>query len=96
MVKAKQLLDYLANNPDATIRYRASDMITNVHFDALNLSKYDTCSLWRYYAFAVVGTSRYLQRQKHRIFTKAQVEPTIGQVFQCRLYLGPKGFDRDT
>jgi hypothetical protein len=45
MVKAKQLLDYLANNPDATIRYRASDMITNVHFDALNLSKYDTCSL---------------------------------------------------
>jgi hypothetical protein len=27
MEKAKQLLDYLATHPDATIRYRASDMI---------------------------------------------------------------------
>ncbi len=34
MEKAKQLLDYLATNPDATIRYRTSDMIMNVHSDA--------------------------------------------------------------
>ncbi len=27
--------------------------------------------LWRYYTFAVVGTSRYLQRQKRSIFTGA-------------------------
>jgi hypothetical protein len=26
---------------------------------------------------------------------KSTVEPTIGQLFQCRLYLGPKGFARD-
>ena len=41
--------------------------------------------------FAIVGTSRYLQRQKHSIFTKAQVEPTIGQLFWSRLYFGPQG-----
>jgi len=34
MAKAKQLLDYLATHPDATIRFRASDMILNVHLDA--------------------------------------------------------------
>jgi hypothetical protein len=30
MAKAKQLLDYLATHPDATIRFRASDMVLNV------------------------------------------------------------------
>jgi hypothetical protein len=39
MTKAKQLLDYLATYPDATMRYRASDMIMNVHFNASYLSK---------------------------------------------------------
>jgi hypothetical protein len=34
MEKAKQLLDYLAMNPDATIWFKASDMILNVHSDA--------------------------------------------------------------
>ena len=34
MAKAKQLLDYLTTHPDATIRFRASDMILNVHLDA--------------------------------------------------------------
>jgi hypothetical protein len=29
-----QLLDYLATNPDATIRYHASDMILHIHSDA--------------------------------------------------------------
>jgi hypothetical protein len=39
MAKAKQLLDYLATHPDATIRFRASDMILNVHSDASYLSE---------------------------------------------------------
>ncbi len=33
MIEAKQLRNYLATNPDATIRFRASDMIMNVHSD---------------------------------------------------------------
>jgi hypothetical protein len=39
MAKAKQLLDYLATHPDATIRFQASDMIMNVHSDASYLTK---------------------------------------------------------
>ena len=39
MAKAKQLLDYIATHPDATIRFRASDMILNVHSDASYLSE---------------------------------------------------------
>jgi hypothetical protein len=31
MVKAKQLFDYLATYPDATIHFQASDLILNVH-----------------------------------------------------------------
>ncbi len=38
LAKAKQLLDYLATYPDATICFRASDMIMNVHSDASYLS----------------------------------------------------------
>jgi hypothetical protein len=34
MEKTKQLLDYLATHPDATIRFPASDMILNIHSDA--------------------------------------------------------------
>jgi hypothetical protein len=38
MEKAKQLLDYLAMNSNATMRFKASDMIMNVHSDASYLS----------------------------------------------------------
>jgi hypothetical protein len=34
IAKAKQLLDYLATHPDATIQFRASEMILNIHSDA--------------------------------------------------------------
>ncbi len=44
MEKAKQLLDYLATHPNATIRYHASDMIMNVHSDASYLSELDARS----------------------------------------------------
>jgi hypothetical protein len=39
MDKAKQLLDYLATHPDATIQFRASDMILNIHSNASYLSE---------------------------------------------------------
>ncbi len=39
MKKAKQLLNFLATNPDATILFRALDMIMNIHSDASYLSK---------------------------------------------------------
>jgi hypothetical protein len=39
MEKAKQLLNYLATNPNATIQYHTSDMIMNVHSDASHLSE---------------------------------------------------------
>jgi hypothetical protein len=39
MEKAKQLLDYLATNPNTTMRFKASDMIMNILLDALYLSK---------------------------------------------------------
>jgi len=35
----EQLLDYLASHPNATIQYRASDMILNIHSDASYLSE---------------------------------------------------------
>jgi hypothetical protein len=44
MEKAKQLLDYLATNADTTIRFKASDMIMNVHSDASYLSESNACS----------------------------------------------------
>jgi hypothetical protein len=34
----KQILDYLATHPDATIRYHASDMVLHIHIDASYLS----------------------------------------------------------
>jgi hypothetical protein len=39
MAKAKQLLDYLATHLNATTRFRASDMVLNVHSDASYLSE---------------------------------------------------------
>ncbi len=44
MEKAKQLFDYLATHPDATIQFRASDMIMNVHSNASYLSESDARS----------------------------------------------------
>ncbi len=44
MTKTKQLLDYLATYPNATIRFRASNMITNIHSDASYLSESDARS----------------------------------------------------
>jgi hypothetical protein len=44
MDKAEQFLDYLATHPDATIRFRASDMILNIHSDASYLSEANTQS----------------------------------------------------
>ncbi len=44
MEKAKQLLDYLATYPNTTIRFRASDMIMNVHSNASYLSESDARS----------------------------------------------------
>ena len=31
--KAYQVLDYLASHPDAVVRFRASDMVLNIHSD---------------------------------------------------------------
>ena len=39
MKKCKQLLDYLATHPEATVRFHASDMILNIHSDASYLSE---------------------------------------------------------
>ncbi len=39
MLNTKQLIDYLATHPDATVRFHASDMIMNVHSDASYLSE---------------------------------------------------------
>ncbi len=36
--KAYQVLDYLASHPDAVVRFRASDMVLNIHSDASYLS----------------------------------------------------------
>ena len=38
MERVHQFLDYMATHPDAVIRFRASDMILNVHSDASYLS----------------------------------------------------------
>ena len=39
LAKCTQLLDYLSDNSEATIRYYASDMIMNIHSDASYLSE---------------------------------------------------------
>ena len=37
--KVKQLLDYSTTQPDATVRYYASEMVLNIHSDASYLSE---------------------------------------------------------
>ncbi len=44
MLKCKQLLDYLATHPDATVRFHSSEMILNIHSDASYLSETNTHS----------------------------------------------------
>jgi hypothetical protein len=44
MLKTKQLLDYLATHPAATMRFHASDMVLNIHSDASYLSEANTHS----------------------------------------------------
>jgi hypothetical protein len=39
MKKALQVLDYLATHPDATVRFRATDMVMSIHSDAVYLSE---------------------------------------------------------
>jgi hypothetical protein len=58
MEKAKQLLDFLATNPDATMQYRASNMIMNVHLDVSYLSESDACSCTCGHFFSWVGLQK--------------------------------------
>jgi len=37
--KAYQVLDYLATHPNAVVQFRASDMVMNIHSDALYLNR---------------------------------------------------------
>jgi hypothetical protein len=53
--KATHLFDYFATNPDASIWYRASDMIMNVHSSASYLSE-------------AGALSRFRPKSKHEIF----------------------------
>jgi hypothetical protein len=46
-----QFLEYMATHPDAKIRYRACDMIVNVHSNTSYLSAPDACSCAGGYAF---------------------------------------------
>ena len=39
MERCIQLLDYLARNQNAKVRFHASDMVLNIHSDASNLSE---------------------------------------------------------
>jgi hypothetical protein len=44
MLKTKQLLDYLATHPAATVQFHASNMVLNIHSDASYLSAANTHS----------------------------------------------------
>ncbi len=44
MLKTKQILDYLATHPAATVQFHASDMVLNIHSDASYLSAANTHS----------------------------------------------------
>ena len=49
-----QLLDYMATHPEAKIRFRASDMVLNVHSDASYLSAVKDRSRAGSYFFSAV------------------------------------------
>ena len=42
--KALQVLDFLATHPDATVCFRATDMVMNIHSDASYLPEPNSCS----------------------------------------------------
>jgi hypothetical protein len=42
--RCTQMLDYLAHNANAKVRFQASDMIMNIHSDASYLSEAKACS----------------------------------------------------
>jgi hypothetical protein len=44
MEKALQVLDYLVTHPDATVRFRATDMVMNIHSDVSYLLEPNSCS----------------------------------------------------
>jgi hypothetical protein len=44
LAKCTQMLDYLAHNATAKVRFHASDMIMNIHLDASYLSQAKACS----------------------------------------------------
>jgi hypothetical protein len=44
MLKTKQLLDYLATHPAATVQFHTSDMISNIHLDTSYLLEANTYS----------------------------------------------------
>jgi hypothetical protein len=44
MKKCKQLLYYLATHPNATVQFYASNMILNIHSDALSVARVDIFS----------------------------------------------------
>jgi hypothetical protein len=52
MEKAKQLLDYLATNPDTTIWYKALDMIMNIYSSVPYLTEANTRSrAWGHFSW---------------------------------------------
>ena len=50
-LKHNQLLNYLATYPDATVRFRASARLLNIHSDASHLSESQACSCLAGYFF---------------------------------------------
>ena len=57
LARCTQLLEYCAYNPDATVQYRSSDMILNIHSDASYLSAPRARSqVARYYFLGSVPT----------------------------------------
>ncbi len=72
MQKAKQLLDYLAMYPDATICFLASNMIMNVHSDASYSSKSDA-QRWRTFLYRVVPQRWRPYQVEWRIFTLCKI-----------------------
>ena len=62
-----QMLDYLATNPDATLRYYASDMILNIHSDASYLSERNGRSRASGHYWEVAGVTYLGSTEKEQI-----------------------------
>jgi hypothetical protein len=71
MGRCIQLLDYLASNSEAKVRYHASDMIMNIHSDASNLSKTKARSrAWGHFFHGMDSQERGTHQIKWRILCK--------------------------